>query len=655
MAGNVFNSAVSALNAAQYNIATTEHNIANANTRGYTRQEVLMTARPGQQTGSGFIGQGVDATGIRRVYDQFLVAQVRNEQTQASYLTAYHDAMSQIDNLIADPTAGASPALQSFFTAVNSVANNPESIPSRQTMLTGAQFAVNRFKAIDARLSDIGNSLNGQIGESVKAINNYAQQIAALNANIKTALGSGQGIQPNDLMDQREQILSQLNKEVKATALIQSDGAMNVFIGNGQSLVVDQQAMTLKAVQSAQDPSRSDVVYINNGIPVPILQSSLQGGKLGAYLDFRDKSLEPSRNALGRVAMGLAMSMNAQNRLGQDLNGQLGLDLFSQPSPRIDANANNIGTAVVGATIDNLSGLTTSDYSLRFNAGAYTLVRMSDSQVTNLPATFPGTPVVVDGFKISIFAGAMASGDSFQIRPTANAARDIMVTVNDPAKFAAAAPMRGNTTLTNLGTGKIASGTVNPPPSITTIPATDPNLQATVTITFDPPLVPGTPSTTFTVTGAVPAVVGSVPYTAGANISYNGWTTQITGTPLAGDTFTMQTNTSPNSIGVGDNRNGLLLAGLQTQNLMANGSTNLQGAYGQLVGDVGSKTNELAVTSLAQDNMLGQSIMMQQSTSGVNLDEEAANMLRFQKAYQAAAKVMQTAGTMFDTLLSVIR
>lgn len=633
MGSNLFTSALSGMNAAQIGLATAQHNIANANTPGFNRQEVLIGSRAPQSFGGSFLGQGVDVVGVKRIYDEFLTTQVRQEQTQASYLSSYHSMMGQIDNLIADPVAGASPAMQEFFDAMNGVANNPESTPARQTLLGSAQFVVNRFQSIDQRLTDISNGLSNQITASVGSINTYAQQIATLNGNIKRATTASQdGQLPNDLLDQRDQVINQLSKEIKVSVQTQSDGTASVFIGNGQALVIDEQSMSLRVIQSSTDSSKVDVAYQNGTSVIPMQQSSLQSGNLGAYLAFRDQSLEPARNALGRVALGLATSVNQQNQMGQDLNGVLGGNIFNAAPPRVDKGALNNGTATVSAAISDISALTTSDYQLRFDGTNYSMLRLSDNVVTNLGAALPQT---VDGVTLAV-AGTMATGDTFLIRPTANAARDITVATKDPAKIATAAPMRTSAALANTGSASISSGVVNAPLPL------DPNLQVPVSIVFDTP-------TTFTVTGAVPAVVGSVAYMSGADISYNGWTLQITGTPFVGDTFNVAQNTNA----TGDNRNALLMAGLQVQNLLENGTTSFQGAYGQLVGEVGSKTHELDVTSQAQTNILAQTVASQQAISGVNLDEEAANLLRYQHAYQAAAKAMQIANTMFDSLISL--
>lgn len=652
MGSNIFGASLSGMNAAQYALTTTEHNIANANTPGYTRQELLVSSRAAQATGAGFVGQGVDAVGVRRIYDQFLTTQVRQEQSQASYLSSYLTSMKQIDNMLADPNAGVSPALQGFFDAVNGLSTSPDSVPARQTVLSSAQAAVNRFQAIDQRLTDIGNSLTGQISGSVQTVNTYATQIATLNGSIKRAISAGNGQQPNDLLDQRDQLVNLLNKEMKVSVQQQSDGAMNVFIGNGQALVINEQAMSLQVIQSPSDPAKVDIAYLNNGKTTTLQQNSLQGGTLGGYLNFRDQNLEPARNALGRVALGLADSINQQNRQGLDMNGVLGGNILNAAAPRVDTGANNTGTAAVSATLSNVSALTTSDYQLRFDGTGYTMTRLSDNVVTHLGGALVPAPVV-DGFTVNLTFGSMNAGDSFLIRPTANAARDIALLTNDPSKLATAAPIRTGVALTNLGKAAISAGTVNTPLPL------DANLQVPVSITFSetvPATVPPgyTYSASYTpVSPALspPVVTPATAYVSGSAISINGWTAQITGSPVAGDVFTVVSNTNA----TGDNRNVLLMAGLQNRNLLANGTTSFQGAYSQLVGSIGAKTSELSVTSLAQDSMVTQTVGMQQAVSGVNLDEEAANLLRYQKAYQAAAKAMQIANTMFDSLLSLGR
>lgn len=638
---SIFNIGLSGLNAAQAGMATTQHNIANANTPGYSMQQIVQTANIAQYTGSGYIGQGTNVASVQRVYNDFLNTQILQGQAQASQLSTYQTQITQIDNVLADPNAGLSPALQGFFNATNAVANSPNSVPARQTLLSNAQALTASFQSLSQQMAGMNTSVNTQINNSVTSVNSYAQQIAVLNQNIALAQSAGNGQPPNDLLDQRDQLISQLNQQIKVNVTKQSDGSFNVLVASGQPLVVGNQAYGLKAVASATDPSRLDVAYTASGITIPLQQSSIQGGTLGGLLAFRDQSLIPAQNALGRVAIGVATSVNQQNQLGQDLNGAPGGNVFNLPAPIVNGASGNAGNAVVAASISSASALTTSDYTLKFNGGtSYTLTRLSDNNVTNLT----GLPQTVDGVTLSLSSGAAVAGDSFLIRPTANAAQGISLAMSDPAKIAAAAPMLAKAALGNTGSGVISNGAVTP-----SIPV-NANLQTPVTVTFNA-IVPPATLPTYTVSGAVPAVGAPISYTPGTPISlaYNGWTAQLSGTPATGDVF----NIVPNTNGSGDNRNALLMAGLQMQNTLAGGTTTFQGAYDQIVAQVGTTTSSVTQSSTAQTTMVSQLVQTQQSVSGVNLDQEAANLMRYQRAYQAAGKAIQVANTLFDTLLTL--
>lgn len=639
---NIYGIGVSALNAAQAGIATTTHNIANASTPGYSRQGILQTAQLPQNTGSGYFGQGVNVTNVVRQYDQFLSAQVLEAQTQTSNLNTQLGLSQQVSNLLGDSSGGLTTVLQDYFSAVNAVSNAPQSVPARQTMVSSAQSLVGRFQALDQNLNQIRDGLNGQISGSVTSINSYAKQIASLNDKIVQLQANSPSQPPNDLLDQRDQLVNQLSQEIRVTTLKQSDGSMNVFIGSGQSLVMGNQASTLRTVTSATDPSALEVAYYNlsSGTVSTIPQSSLQGGNLGAYLSFRQDVLDPAVNALGRIAMGLADTFNQQQQQGVDLQGALGGSLFALATPRVTPSSNNTGTGALTATVTSTSALTASDYSVRFDGINYNVYDAATNATIGGPysvaAMTAGQAVAGTGITLQLTAGAAANGDSFLVRPTVDGASVISLNITDPTRIAAASPIRSNASTGNLGTGVIAAATVVPGLPL------DANLQQPITITFDNPPV----SYTATGTGAP---VGPQPYTSGAAITINGWTTQISGTPTAGDTFTVTQNTNATT----DGSNILLMAALQTANTLANGTTSYQGAYGQLIGQVGSQTRELTVISQAQASLLDQVTASQQAVSGVNLDEEAANLIRYQQAYQAAAKAMQIASTMFDTLLTL--
>ncbi len=638
MAG-IYGIGVSALKAAQAGIAATTHNIANANTPGYSRQEVMQTALMPQNTGAGYFGQGANVTNVIRRYDQFLGVQALEAQTQTSNLTTQFDLAQQVSNLFGDPNGGLTPALQDFFSSVNTVSNAPESIAARQTMIGSGQSLVNRLDTFDQRLSQIRDSLNGRMTSSVTLINSYAKQIAALNDNIVLLQSKIAGQVPNDLMDQRDQLVNQLSQEIRVTTVGQPDGSVDVFIGNGQSLVVGNQISSLQTVASVTDPTSLDVAYFNNGISARIQQSELQGGNLGGYLAFRQNILDPAVNTLGRIAIGLAETFNQQHQQGMDLQGALGTAFFTSTAPRATSASSNLGTGALTATISNASALTARDYSVQFDGVNYNIFdTTNNSLVQSFTAAQLTAGQVVVGTGITLqLAGAALAGDSFLVRPTADAAKGITLNITDPAKIAAANPVRANAPLANLGSGVIAQ------PSVTAGLPLNVNLQQPITLTF-------TSATTYTVAGTgAPVGVQTLP--AGGAVTINGWSTQITGVPTAGDTFTVGPNTNSSA----DGTNILKLAQLQTANTMVGGTTSYQGAYGQLISQVGTKTRELDVTSKAQTTMLAQVVKAQQSASGVNLDEEAANLLKYQQAYQAAAKAMSIAQTMFDTLLQLGR
>lgn len=543
MATSILSIGQSALAAAQAGINTTGHNIANSATPGYNRQVIVQGAAQAQNFGFGFLGQGVEVSTVKRVYNEFLGNQVQSAQTTKSGLDSYYTQISQINNMLADPTTGLSPALQEFFTGLQNVASNPTLIPARQSALSSAESLASRFQSMAGRLDEIRQSLNGQIQSSVADINAYGAQIAQLNDAIgKVERASGQP--PNDLLDQRDQLLMDLNKQIKVTVVTQGSD-YNVFIGNGQPLVVGVSTYTLTNVASPTDPGKIEVAYrASNGNLVSLAESALSGGELGGLLEFRSQSLEPAQNALGRVAIGLAGTFNTQHQAGFDLGGVAGGNFFSVAAPVVGANGNNTGTAALTASISNPNQLTTSDYRLQYDGTNYTVTRLSD----NTPTTFAAFPQTIDGVTLNLTAGA-AAGDSFLIRPTVAGASGFGVTVTDPAKIAAAAQ-----------------------------------------------------------TGAV-----------------------------------------------GDNRNALLLGALQTANTLGNGTVSYQGAYSQFVSLVGNKTHELEVTRSAAGSLLTEATNALQNESGVNLDEEAANLMRYQQAYQAAGKVMQIASQLFDVLLSIGR
>ncbi|MNS06898.1 Flagellar hook-associated protein 1 [compost metagenome] len=645
---NLLSIAKSGLAAAQAGVATTGHNIANEKTPGYSRQLVIQSSLGGQNlTGGGYIGSGTNVDTVKRVFNDFLAAQVVSAQSSTSQLDTYYAQMSKVNNMLADSTVGLAPVIQNFFKGIQDLVNNPGGASSRQAMLSGAEALVSRFQSLDAQLSSMRDGVNSEITGAVTNINAYAKQIAQLNDAIsKAQLGTGQP--PNDLLDQRDLLVSELAKQSKVS-IVQQGGDYNVFIGNGQPLVVGNSSYDLVTVTSPTDPGRLEVGYVSSGTTFIIPESALVGGNLGGLFEYRSKSLDPIQNSLGRIALGLAATFNAQHKLGQDQNGQLGTDFFSVALPSVTGSTRNTGNAEIGAVISNVDALTTSDYRLSYDGTNFNVTRLSDNASMYSGATFP--TATIDGVDFSLTSGTMNIGDEFVIRPTVNGASGLNVLIKDVKDIAAATPIRTTAPSTNIGTGAISAGNITP--AFNGAAVTTP-----VTLTYDSASnslsgFPATMPVTVTTNGVATVFPAGTPvtYTAGSVISFGGAEIKISGAPANGDKFTISANTN----GDGDNRNMLALGELQTKNVLQGGTASYNSAYSQLVSLVGNKTRELQTNSASEGALLKQMQTAQQSESGVNLDEEATNLLRYQQAYQASGKMMQAVSDMFDVLISLGR
>jgi len=644
------------LYAAQAALSTTGHNITNANVAGYSRQVVVQATAAMLNTGVGFMGTGTQIAQIKRYSDEFLNTQVRNAQAGTSGLESYFSQIKQIDNMLADTTSGLTPAMQGFFKGVQDMAANRASLPSRQAMLSSAESLATRLNGLDARLGEIRDGVNSEIESSVTAINTFAQQIAKLNDQIGTYASSEQR-PPNDLLDQRDQLVLELNKYVKATVLPGDNNSLTVSIGNGQPLVVGQDTFQLATLQSPTDPSRLEVGY-QVGSKVSVLpDGALPGGKLGGVLEFRSTTLDKAQSQLGKIAIGLAYEFNRQHELGLDQNGNPGKAFFNEASAYVGKSTKNspLSTAEVAAKVNDPGQLQDSDYEIRFKEGQYTVVRLSDNTpVASATPDADGDATLQYGGVEFNFSGGAREGDVFLVRPTINGAADFKVLATDVAQIAAAAPVLGSELSTNTGTGKIGETRVDQE-FLDTPPALPITLTFNKGANGDPDTITGFPAgeTVYKVDdkGNKTPITGDVVFEDGATYSFGGISVTLTGAPKDGDGFKI----ADNSNGVGDTRNIAALGELQTKNIFGAGTATLQSAYAQMVSEVGNKTREVQINASASNALLAQAQGAQADVAGVNLDEEATNLIKYQQAYQAASKVMQIAGTIFDSLLSISR
>ena len=647
MASNILSIGTSALNAAQVGLSTTGHNIANASTPGYSRQVVVQAAAQAQNFGYGYIGQGTEIAAVSRVYNEILAKQAIDSQAVSAGINIYSSNLGNIENMLADASAGLNPAMNDFFSSVQSLSANPSDPATRQTMLSYTQSLVNRFQSTNNRINELRDSVNTQLTSGVSVINAYAKEIANLNDVIEKAVNSST-TQPNDLLDQRDQLVLELSKQIKTTIVPQGQGSYNIFVGNGLPLVVGTTTNTLLTTSSPTDPGRLEVAYQNTNKTTVLGIDNLPGGAIGGILQFRSESLDTVQNQLGQLAVTLASTFNSQHAQGLDKNGNPGGTLFGIADPVVNSSSYNTGSAVIQSKIIDSRAITSSDYRLQYDGTNYTITKLSDMTAQN----FTSLPQTVDGLSFTQASGTINAGDGFVIRPTQNAAETISVAIADINKLAFGGPaISASANVANTGSGSmstpVASSTYSSGPLAGAIGITYssglPN-----TLVLAPSAQPVTVTTGGVTTTYAPGA--PVTYTSGATISVGGLSFSISGTPANGDQFTLTPNASNSA---GDNRNGLLLAGLQTQGTLNNSKTSYSDALGQLVNTVGNKARELKVIGAAEDQVLAQATAAVQEQSGVNLDEEAANLLRYQQAYQAAGKMMQIASQLFDVLLQL--
>ncbi len=641
---------VSALTAYRLALDTTGHNIANVNTDGYSRQRVDFSAREPSYTRHGYLGNGVEASDIQRQYDVFLANQMRGAQSASSQLQAYYDRASQLDQLVADEDLGIQPAIQNFFNALQDLSNNPSDVSARQVVLSEAETMVDRFHYFARQFDDLRAMTNDQVVANVNEINRLAEAIADINSTIVSTYGSGGA---SDLLDKRDQLVNELSELVNVQVLEQSDGAYNIFIGKGQPLVMTDTAATLTTQPSSLDAQELEIA-IDYAYGPQVITDQISGGALGGLLGFRDQILNPTQNRVGLVALGLASELNEQNRLGLDLDGLAGSDLFALSSPQVLAEPGN-GSSITVAYND-IGQLTASDYQLFYDGTDFILRNLNDGSTQTLAAGLN----TVDGLDITVNAAGALPGDTFLIRPTRNGASDLDLQVSDVRRLAAAASLTAApATDANGHAVNTGSATISQPSNTTT---TGLPLAAGIQLVynagaggFDIINGPPAPDNFIAYDATDPAQVAGVDFPDPANPTqfdaFGGLSFTIAGIPADGDSFVIGNNT----LGTSDNRNALKLADLENLSTLLGGSATFEEVYAQMVSDVGAKTYYAEQNLSAQESLLSRAKEAMSEVSGVNLDEEAARLIQFQQGYQAAAQVISVASTLFDTLLSAVR
>ncbi|MEG0063206.1 MULTISPECIES: flagellar hook-associated protein FlgK [Pseudomonas] len=678
---SLLNIGMSGLSASQSSLATTGNNIANVDTAGYSRQQTVQGTKSSQQYGSVFIGTGTTLADVRRVYNSYLETQLHTATSLNSESASFLAQAKPLDGTLSDVNTGLTGVLQKFFTSMQGVSTSATDDTSRQSVLTGAQALTGRFNSIAKQLNDQNTTINGSLSDMTAQVNKLANSIAALNQKIGEISTSGGA--PNDLLDSRNEAVRQLS-ELTGAQVVERGTSFDVYVGSGQPLVIGNTTNSLSTVPSKDDPTRLGI-QMDRGSSTIDITSVINGGEIGGLLTYRKEVLDPSLNELGRVALVIADQINSQQAQGIDKNGDFGAAIFNNINSAalisqrsIAQSGNSAGSGNLDVTIKDTGKLTTSDYQVTFTSATDYSVKRSDGTDMGTFSTNTTPPPVIDGFSLALKGGALSAGDSFKVTPTRNAAASIQTVLTDPKKIAAAGPLTGVASANN-------SGTYTQPTLTDKINIYNPAAQAEMqtALKYSTPvklvfgeasggsqpytmvdakgglissgtIVPGQANTLDLKVGMVDANGAKIMDTSVTPNVQKTFTVQTTvgGTPKDGETFTMNMTGAASS----DNRNAQALVGLQTKQTVDTGSASkgisLTDAYNKLVTNVGTKTAQGKSDVEATTAILTQAAGARDSLSGVNLDEETGNLVKYQQYYTASSQIIKAAQETFATLIN---
>ena len=634
-----------ALSASYAALQTASNNIANANTKGYSRQQVQLADSPSHFTGSGFIGSGVSVVTVSRSYDKFLTGQALATTSTSAADAARQDKLTQLESVFPIGESGVGSAAGQFLNAFVDVANNPSDSSARQVVLSRAQELGLRFAAAGSQLTSLQMGVSQDVNTTVATVNSAVAEVARLNQQIASLKGTG--AEPNQLLDQRDQLITQIGQAVNVTTIDADDGSIGLFVGGGQSLVLGSNVSILKAVADGFDPSRVQLGLTSGARTQIIPPASLSGGSLAGLLRFQNDDLTTARNLLGQMATAISGAVNTQQSLGLDLGrpAGAGAPVFSVGAPRVLPAATNNGTARVGVTIAQAAGVEASDYLMSFDGSQYSVTRLSDQKaVAGSPfaAADLALGVAVEGMTIQLSGGTASPGDRFLLQPVATAAENMQSVLARTDGLAAASPFAGSTAVDNTGTAAIASLT-----------AVDPAYDRSLTAVIRFNSASGDYDWSLDDAGGSSTAAGSGTWVPGTPIALNGFELQLSGVPRSGDRLTV----APTVAVVANNGNAVALAAMAGRPIVGVGSgspgADITDAYASALANIGVRVQAVKTSAGISSAAATEAATAKSNGAGVNLDEEAAKLIQYQQSYQAAAKILQVAQTIFQSMLQM--
>ncbi|MDX1824437.1 MAG: flagellar hook-associated protein FlgK [Thiohalomonadales bacterium] len=338
----------------QQAISVTSHNIANVNTPGYSRQELVMTTNTPQDSSIGPMGTGVSAESIQRIYDRFLNVQIENESQGLGRWDAQKDAVELVEMIFNETDgSGLSLAMSKFWNAWQSLASNPGGTTERQILVTASQVLATTFNQLNADLAQTQQDLDLAIEGTVADVNRLSQQLADLNNKIISSEAGS--LNANDYRDQRELVLKQLSELIDINAFEDATGAVSVLVANGRPLVSATQFWQLSTETNIT--GLHNVVWVDDGGNKTDISADISGGRLKGYLDVRDGVIDDNINRLDTLAQQLMTDLNTLHQSGFALDGSAGEVFFIGTGARdIEVNPNIVGDLnLVAAAADALT------------------------------------------------------------------------------------------------------------------------------------------------------------------------------------------------------------------------------------------------------------------------------------------------------------
>jgi len=640
---------ISGLLSFQKSMATASHNITNADTEGYSRQRVSLSVNDAMFTGDGYVGTGTGISKISRIWSSFAQKNLESVTSSSSEYKKMEDLTGKLDNIFSNEKSGLSPKIQDFFTSIQAVSESPSSSQAKTQFLDASQAMASRFNSLGDLIEGLESEVQGSIKNIVKEVNSYISAISSLNEKIVNA-SQMEGRPPNDLYDQRDNLVLKLSEKIDIKTLDGSKGNISIFIGNGQPIITERGFNSLTLVPNEYNNSILDVgISVSNKDVGLNISNMIKSGELGAVLGFR-KNIESTSGEIGRLAAWVASEVNAQHNVSITGDGKFGSDIFAIDPSLGNGSSANLGTAVieVGFSKDLNDELLADSYRLEKTATSWSIMNLRTKDAYTHPVGAP-MPMNFEGMNINNVSGTAITGDSFILNPTSDAMAGITAILTSPKSVSTAYPIR-TSAKEDYGVS-VSSGELNYDfikNSLPTIPA---SLRTDYTIILDKP------TNTFNIEetanpGVIVGTSGYNPSVSEQEISFGAWSFTISGSIDAGSEFYV--NTQEGGAPSGDNRAFMDMAKKQFENLFLDGTETIHGSYENVVANTGSLAHNSIINAQAQNTLLVQAQERREEISGVNLDEEAANLIKLQQAYQAAAKVIQVADKMFQVLMNTV-